>query len=583
MNTRTRWIGATLLCVLLIPAWAGIGDIDPEFGDGGRLANPVGYGGPIAGPGGTIRYYSFEGGVVRILQFGPEGKPDLSFGDQGVMASPMGLGGGYIRAMRVQPDGSAYFAIGGVQPATPAQDGADRLGYLVRFDPAGRHDVSFGDGGRIEFPPRPDSGARMVVIESMAPASDGSLYVTVGHYRYYYDCATELFVHRLDATGRNRDEFGDAGSIRYPLRDCHEMPAKLIALDGARMLIEASDRQIVDARGVLHTSIPDVQAWEDRWGWPSFFDGGDHLYSMNSIRVGGQVVLVVARWHRDLTRDYAFGRFNPGWEEFALPPQFAEARSFGPAEIDRLVGPASPFVYLALTGYDDNGGTRSLVARMSRQGMLDLSFGSSGYAVTRSAVRILAPPSDGSVLLQGANSSTIRLLDEDRHSPGRVGVSSACGTISGLREADGSFSIWVSRELGSAGSAEVRYRTQDGTALAGSDYSQTQGVLSWDVGETGSSEIRIPIAQDSGSELEERFDLLLEVAAGGARLECPSITISIAADTVVVSPPAASGSSGSGGGGALDAGLLLPLLAGLLAQRRRRGVLLSSACLPPPH
>lgn len=580
MRTRTLFLAA----FLLPSAWAGIGDIDPQFGAGGQLESPEGYLGPIAGPVGSLRYYALEEAVARIRQFDPQGLPDPSFGVQGVQASSIGVRAGSMWAIRVQPDASAYFAIFGVEPGAPAPDNADRPGALVRFDPAGRHDATFGTAGRVDFAPWPGSGARIVYVESMAQASDGSIYVFVGYYRNYYDCAAELRVHRLDATGRVLRDFGDEGSIDYPIGDCHEVAPTLIALDGARLLVSAEVRQIVEPEGALGPAhLP--QDWEGRWGWPSFFDEAGSLYSLNTLRTGTQWSVIVGRWRRDLTPDPAFGGANAGYVEFDLPSLASTGASYYPGEIARYASPASPLVYLGLAFYDGPGGAGTLVARMTPQGELDRSFGDAGFARSHSVMRNIVPLFDGGVLLQTQNSLALRLLDEDRASPGRVGIEASCRSGRSIRRADRLFSLKASRELGSDGYAEIRYRTLGGTATADVDFTPTQGAMGWDDGETGSQLIDVRISPDSAAVQQEYFDIALETSAGGAPLECPSVRVTIASEAVV-SPPAQGGASnsGGGGGGAMDPGVLLGLLAGVLAQRRGKRMLTSAVCLPSlPH
>ena len=69
---------------------------------------------------------------------------------------------------------------------------------------------------------------------------------------------------------------------------------------------------------------------------------------------------------------------------------------------------------------------------------------------------------------------------------------------------------------GPAGSpVTVDYRTVNGTALAGSDYTAVSGTLTLDVGETSGS-VEVPTLDDDVKELEENFSLHLSSAANAA-------------------------------------------------------------------
>lgn len=577
MNTRCLLLAAFLVS----PAWAGIGDIDPDFGEGGQLANPAGYAGPFAGPDGSLRYYSFEDGVARILQYDPHGKPDLSFGAQGMQASTLGARGANARAILTRPDGSTYFAVMDTTPSTPGQDDTGTGGALVRFDAMGRHDADFGTGGRVEFPLRLVSGASLVIIESVASASDGSLYVLVGHYRNYYDCASEVRLHRLDAAGRALGDFGEEGSIAYPIGGCHEGPSRLIALDGARMLVDATVRQVVEADGALDPNDP-LRDWDERSGRAFLFDEGGHVYAQSANWTDTLSNLVIGRWDRGLAPDAAFGTVHPGYVEFEGPPLFPAETSYAWDHVVRYANAATPMVYIGLSAYDANRGMRTVVARMTPGGELDAAFGEQGYATSIAHVSRVVPLFDGGVVIQNANSRSVRLLDEDRESPGRIEFGMGCTSSRAVYEVDGVFVQQVSRELGRDGPSEMRYHTLSGTAIGGVDYTETQGVLHWDDGESGAREIRVPIARDSATEAPEHFDLVLEATAGGARLECASVRVSI--NSEVDAPRPQQDSTSGGGGGTLDPGLLLWLLAGLVAPRKGKGMLTSAACLPlPPH
>ena len=77
--------------------------------------------------------------------------------------------------------------------------------------------------------------------------------------------------------------------------------------------------------------------------------------------------------------------------------------------------------------------------------------------------------------------------------------------------------ITVSRDGGSAGAVTVNYSTSDGTAVAGEDYTSTQGTLTFPPGEV-SATFTVPIIDDGNPEPDETVNLTLSEPTGGASL-----------------------------------------------------------------
>lgn len=96
-----------------------------------------------------------------------------------------------------------------------------------------------------------------------------------------------------------------------------------------------------------------------------------------------------------------------------------------------------------------------------------------------------------------------------------------------VREGDGVALVTVERRQGSAGAVSVDYETQDGSAVAGEDYTAVAGTLSWEDGQQGARVIEIPIADDGDEEGQETFQVLLSNLTGDAELEDDSLTVRI--------------------------------------------------------
>lgn len=112
--------------------------------------------------------------------------------------------------------------------------------------------------------------------------------------------------------------------------------------------------------------------------------------------------------------------------------------------------------------------------------------------------------------------------------PGVLRFSLASVTVD---ESAGSAVLNVTRSGGSSGRVTVDFTTENGSALAGSDYGATAGMLSWENGETGSKSITIPIIDDSVAEEPETFTVRLSNVTNGATIQAPNpATVTIMSD-----------------------------------------------------
>ncbi len=99
-----------------------------------------------------------------------------------------------------------------------------------------------------------------------------------------------------------------------------------------------------------------------------------------------------------------------------------------------------------------------------------------------------------------------------------------------VTESAGSITIGVVRSSGDSGSVSVSYSTSGGTATAGSDYTATNGTLSWAAGETGAKFFTINVNTDAEAEGTETVNLNLTGVNGGASLGTSQAVLSISDD-----------------------------------------------------
>ncbi len=108
-----------------------------------------------------------------------------------------------------------------------------------------------------------------------------------------------------------------------------------------------------------------------------------------------------------------------------------------------------------------------------------------------------------------------------------------------VSETVGTATVSVVRTNGNAGSVTVSFATADGTAKAGTDYTQTTGTLQFANRET-SRTFTIPISDDTLTEGNEDLGITLSNVTGGATLSTPTTT------TLTIVDNETSGSSAAG-------------------------------------
>ncbi|MCL5459683.1 hypothetical protein M3M33_13695, partial [Loigolactobacillus coryniformis] len=86
---------------------------------------------------------------------------------------------------------------------------------------------------------------------------------------------------------------------------------------------------------------------------------------------------------------------------------------------------------------------------------------------------------------------------------------------------DATLVVTVTRSGNTTQAGSIRYVTVNGTATAGSDYTATDGTLSFAVGQTTAT-FNVPILADQTTEGNETFTLSLSNPTGGVALGSPA-------------------------------------------------------------
>lgn len=122
----------------------------------------------------------------------------------------------------------------------------------------------------------------------------------------------------------------------------------------------------------------------------------------------------------------------------------------------------------------------------------------------------------GGAALGSQSSATVTIADTE---PSILKFNASTYSVN---EDAGSVTISVSRTGGSNGAVTVNYATNNGSAVAGSDFTAVSGTLSWADGDSALKTFTVPILDDTTVESNESIVLLLSSPTGGAVLGTPS-------------------------------------------------------------
>jgi hypothetical protein len=141
-------------------------------------------------------------------------------------------------------------------------------------------------------------------------------------------------------------------------------------------------------------------------------------------------------------------------------------------------------------------------------------------------VQLWAPSVGLSVATPGSAMATI--TGDASESAGTLKLGEPSYTVS---QASKALTVSAMRSGGVTGDVTVSYKTSNGTAAAGRDYTAMAGTLQWANGEASTKTISIPISNATPFAGNKTFAIALSAVTGGAALSAPSTgTVSITGD-----------------------------------------------------
>jgi len=305
------------------------GTLDSTFGVGGKVTTDFGLtdqassvvvqaDGKIIVAGGTYATFPAAGGQFALARYNSNGSLDTSFGVGGLVRTSFGSSGCFASALVLQSDGKI---IAGGTNFIDLQTNSD-FG-LVRYNPDGSLDSSFGNGGEVstEFDGLLDNVSAVLV------QPDGKI-IAVGAASSAITSFDFALVRYL-SNGTIDTTFGSAGKVRTDFGGSNIDMAFATALQ--------PDGKIVAA-------------------------------GTNTDATGSKVTFAIARYNANGTLDTTFDRTGRASVDFG---------SFNQAVRGVLIQADGKIVTV---GFPDDEGSDSdfLLARLNANGSLDTSFGIGG-------------------------------------------------------------------------------------------------------------------------------------------------------------------------------------------------------------
>ncbi|WP_305908995.1 autotransporter domain-containing protein [Methylomarinum sp. Ch1-1] len=137
-----------------------------------------------------------------------------------------------------------------------------------------------------------------------------------------------------------------------------------------------------------------------------------------------------------------------------------------------------------------------------------------------------------SIPINNTTSATVNISDNDIPQPGTISFDNASSSAS----EGNTVTVTVNRTAGSDGEARVDYATANGTAVAGSDYTEKSGTLVWNDGDASPKTITLQTLTDSDTlEQDELFSIILSNPSGATLGSVDTVDITIGNTTPTLS------------------------------------------------
>jgi uncharacterized delta-60 repeat protein len=356
----------------------------------------------------TSRYVLFFTIVLTLFwqtALAADGDLDLTFGNGGKVVTEV-AGTDWMSRIAVQPDGKIV-AIGDVHPS--------HRGALVRYNPDGTLDATFGNGGKVIIAANVRETAAGLLI-----LPDGKIMVC-GTISLPNESDTSFVVQRFNPDGSLDSTFGNGGIVTTNINTDNDRPyalarqsdGKIVAAGKRGIQFNPTEQRKGNVALVRYNPNGSLDATFGNGGIVvNDFGQGLESYAIDVIiQPDGKLIIagesgyafLVARYNSNGTLDTTFG--NGGFTEV----------NFGNLSWDHgrdAVLQADGKIIVVGTAEINTPYDSFAVARFNPDGSLDQSFGTGGKFVMVDVgdLEAAALQSDGKLIALGDDSDSFQLL-----------------------------------------------------------------------------------------------------------------------------------------------------------------------------
>jgi uncharacterized delta-60 repeat protein len=387
------------------------GALDTTFGVGGKVmtnflgpTNDFGYGGTVIQPDGKIieAGYSYTssfpsgGGGAALVRYNPDGTLDMTFGTGGKVIPDYTKVGGAIRAVALQGDGKIVIA-----GETELISAGDFL--VMRYNSDGSLDTSFGSGGMVAT----SFGTTSSFANAVAIQSDGKIVAAGSGFTQTGD--RDFALARYNSDGTLDTSFGTGGEVTTAITGLTFSTAYSLAIQGDGRIVAAGS-------GFTQTFDSDfaLARYNTSGSLDTTFGTGGEV-TTNVAGVFQQAFSVAIQANGDIVAAGFAGTFTGGFE---VADFFALARYNPNGSLDTTFGSGGKvttsfgaFAFGRAVTIQTDGKIVAagedfsldfLLARYNTDGSLDTSFGTGGEVVTHFGRNpAVALQSDGKIVAAG--------------------------------------------------------------------------------------------------------------------------------------------------------------------------------------
>jgi len=380
-----------LFCVsMTIQTSAAPGDLDPSFGNGGKVvtsisgSNAYAWDIAIQSDGKIVAVGNSRIGNISkfaLARYNTDGSLDTTFGTGGIVVTLVGEIG-YAEAVAIQSNGKIVVA------------GGSRIGNiynfaLARYNTDGSLDTTFGTGGIVLTPIGDSAYASGVAIQS-----DGKIVVAGSSHN---GNTSRFALARYNTNGSLDTSFGMGGIVVTPIGNYYQ-GASAVAIQADGKIVAAGAYEIVDFDAgfalVRYNTDGSLDTSFGSGGIVTTAGGGSNLASFSDVAIqpDGKIVAV-------------------GYDLYGVSFKFILARYNTNGSLDTTFGMGGKV--LTLVGGDgavaiQSDGkivvTGTGLARYNTNGSLDTTFGTNGIVVGGYGPAV-AIQSDGKIVTAGGSSN----------------------------------------------------------------------------------------------------------------------------------------------------------------------------------